>query len=789
MRARFAMRLVAISLLLLVFGLAIMAPRTASAAEDINRTLNFQGRLLKASGGVVPDGHYNIQFKIYQGGSGTAPNNPDGTLKWTETYVNNEDENGIEVTNGIISVNLGSKTPFGSNVDWNQDTLFLSINVAGSALQCTSFGSGVCEADGEMLPMKRLTATPYAMNAGAVNGKTAANFVQLAQGVQNDSSVGTSSIFINKTGTGNLIQLQDTSTDVFTVSKIGDLTFGSSNDHTLSIAESTAGNEGRQLTLKAGTGGSGTGNSGGNLVIQGGNAGGVNADGGNISIDSGSGTGTGTDGYIAIGTNHGSNILIGSTYRDIEQTILIGHNDTAGGVANVFIGAGSNASSGVTMIQSKDDTTIATNGVIRATFDTNSNLTLGNGAISAAPTNFTVQGTASSSSGVNGGSLVIQGGNATVGDANGGDITISGGAGVGSGVSGLVILNTPTFTTVTDDVNCYTDGATVALSCTLSASTVNNASAAVIGFSTSNQAAILPDPVNKTAGRIFYVMAGATSQEFTLRANIGAGIGIEQQLTIKPSTTMPLLWNGNDWIPANSQQSSFDDGNASKANLFKLDTSNTAPTGSSASLVGSMYYDSESGKIQCYEADGWGSCGASPDNFVTLSPEYSNAIVNGTDVGTLSSDLCSDTLDINDGSSAQPTICGANETHNYYNWTSTESTDKSRNIYISYQLPNSFKEFVPDSTSLLGRTDSSAARVSYQLYRDDNTNGLVACGEPVNVSSGVQTSWQKAVSTETNDPANCGFEAGNKLIVRIILTSKDSAHAYVSDLNFAYSHK
>ena len=95
-----------------------------------------------------------MQFKIYQDGTGTAAGNPGGSLKWTETYVNNDGTAGIEVKNGYFSVNLGSKTAFGSSVDWNQDTLWLSMNIAGSATNCTSFNSGACIADGEMLPMK-----------------------------------------------------------------------------------------------------------------------------------------------------------------------------------------------------------------------------------------------------------------------------------------------------------------------------------------------------------------------------------------------------------------------------------------------------------------------------------------------------------------------------------------------------------------------------------------------------------------------------------------------------------
>ena len=158
-----------------------------------------------------------MQFKIYQNGNGTAVGNPGGTLRWTENHINNNANAGIVVKNGYFSVNLGSVTPFGSSVDWDQENLWLSMNVAGSANTCANFGTGPCPADGEMLPMKQITASPYALNAGALQGKTADNFIQLGQGVQNDASLNTSSIHINKTGTGNLVQLQNAGTDVFAV--------------------------------------------------------------------------------------------------------------------------------------------------------------------------------------------------------------------------------------------------------------------------------------------------------------------------------------------------------------------------------------------------------------------------------------------------------------------------------------------------------------------------------------------------------------------------------------------
>src|SRR5690606_7679467 len=100
-----------------------------------------------------------------------------------------------------------------------------------------------------------------------------------------------------------------------------------------------------------------------------------------------------------------------------------------------------------------------------------------------------------------------------------------------------------------------------------------------------------------------------------------------------------------------------------------------------------------------YEENGWGPCGDAPDTFVTISPEYKNAVMNGTDIGIISSDFCSGTLGINDGSDDQPTVCAPEETYNFYRWTSEEEEDQTRSIYLTYQLPENFRSFISGSTA------------------------------------------------------------------------------------------
>jgi hypothetical protein len=220
-----------ISVLVLVMVGLFTQPQPAQAA--INEQVNYQGRLLTNTGAVVNDGTYNIRFKIYQGGNGcvgggTSPCS--GTLKWTETRQNSASQ-GVRVSNGYFSVNLGSVTAFGSSVDWDQATLWLSIDVGGTAT------GGSPTYDGELLPFRRLTSVPSAMqsaNSTLFNGLQTTAFVQLAQGVQTDASTTNASIFINKTGgTADILTLQRSGTSVMNINNIGGAAFRNSTDSTL----------------------------------------------------------------------------------------------------------------------------------------------------------------------------------------------------------------------------------------------------------------------------------------------------------------------------------------------------------------------------------------------------------------------------------------------------------------------------------------------------------------------------------------------------------------------------
>ncbi|MBW3538623.1 hypothetical protein KY386_04000, partial [Candidatus Parcubacteria bacterium] len=215
---------------LLAAHFLLPAPPPVQAAAGVNQQINFQARLLNAQGATVPDGNYNIEFKIYQDGDGCNPTSGispcGGTLKWTEAHLNSASQ-GVRVVNGYFSVYLGSVTSL-SSVDFNQDTLWLSINIGGTGATASY--------DGEMKPFKRFSSNPYALNSGKLQGLDKTQFVQLAQGLQVDASTTNASIAINKTGTtANILQLQRGGADVLLIDNAGKLTYKPQTDSTTAL--------------------------------------------------------------------------------------------------------------------------------------------------------------------------------------------------------------------------------------------------------------------------------------------------------------------------------------------------------------------------------------------------------------------------------------------------------------------------------------------------------------------------------------------------------------------------
>jgi len=148
-----------LSVATILYGGFAFHPQIASAIAT-NNTVNFQARLEGAGGNIAADGLYNIQFNLYSASSG-------GSSLWNESYYDANGvtaglDNRVQVTNGYVTLNLGSQTAFPTTINWDQD-LYLTMNVGGTTQTATP------TYDGEMSPRLRMTGVPYAFSAGKLS--------------------------------------------------------------------------------------------------------------------------------------------------------------------------------------------------------------------------------------------------------------------------------------------------------------------------------------------------------------------------------------------------------------------------------------------------------------------------------------------------------------------------------------------------------------------------------------------------------------------------------------------
>lgn len=115
-------------------GLAVLAAFApiASARADVPQTFSYQGVLTNDAGVVVPDGAYDLEFRLYD-----VPT--DGAPLWTEA------RNGVAVQGGLFSLLLGEVAPIALPFD---APYWLGIAVNGGV---------------EMSPRVALGASPYAL--------------------------------------------------------------------------------------------------------------------------------------------------------------------------------------------------------------------------------------------------------------------------------------------------------------------------------------------------------------------------------------------------------------------------------------------------------------------------------------------------------------------------------------------------------------------------------------------------------------------------------------------------
>lgn len=142
--------------LVLVLLCLVVVPSVASASAPT--LINFQGILKDGLGNPVVDGAYIVTFLIYNVPAG-------GTVLWTEAQ-------GVNTTDGLFNVMLGSSTPIADSV-FRSSSCYLTLQVNG---------------DPEMTPRQQLVSVGYSFRVNSVDsasGGTITSKVSIGPGHTN----------------------------------------------------------------------------------------------------------------------------------------------------------------------------------------------------------------------------------------------------------------------------------------------------------------------------------------------------------------------------------------------------------------------------------------------------------------------------------------------------------------------------------------------------------------------------------------------------------------------------
>jgi hypothetical protein len=178
--------------------------RAPAAAGTSTGTIAYQGRLADADGNPITD-TVNMEFRLYDVASGGVP-------LWEEQWTGS---NGVQVSDGLFNVMLGSLTSIPQSVITGHDSLFLGITVG---------------TDDEMTPRVQLGTVPFAVQALMVpDGSVTTE--KIADEAVTQAKLGADVSLVPPDGSITTEKLAD---DAVTSAKIAH-TFGASNREMLNI--------------------------------------------------------------------------------------------------------------------------------------------------------------------------------------------------------------------------------------------------------------------------------------------------------------------------------------------------------------------------------------------------------------------------------------------------------------------------------------------------------------------------------------------------------------------------
>jgi hypothetical protein len=746
---------------------------------------------------------------------------------------------GAVATNGIFSLNATGNYTSTSNAGL--------LNVVANA---TNAGT-ITNIQGNALT----TGTALNISSTGVLATTG-NLLTLTA---NSATTATGVVAINATGLTTGVALNVTSNSTATaIQSNGNITFGElTGTRTLGVQTRTSGLAGTNLTVQAGAGGTGAGFAGGALTLQGGSAGGTNANGGNVVLVGGVGVGTGVKGLVVVDTatfnaatvqNFTANANITQSNIDTFGSVLISGN-VAGWVATLTDPTITTAGRVIYVTNSGtvDISLAANSGLLDITLKPGSTATMfwngadwtAAGASSSTDLQAAYDNTATSAGGAE---LIL---NASGGAADGLTIRnnpttpINGGifevqTSIGTNLFSVNNLGTElaanggaeTSGTFSTNWTAAPAGGTITRTTTSGQYVTGQAGVQIVTTATANHGVrnnLSANPVVSTTYTVSFTarLSAGTFSTLQVQYSRDGGTDLEACTNYSTQTLSTSVWTKvtctittdgtaatnpdliirqtdttarTFWIDnlsfvrndSTTQPSNVQIGggiNGGQVTLFTLDRSSGPPvTDGDTTYYGSMYYDTVTGRIQCYESDGWGACGSAPDNIITLTPEYPNAVLNGTGVGTMTADFCAN----QSGVLVVGTLCASGISRNFYRWTSPQATSQTYSIYVSFKLPNTFKAFQSANTMRLTAltTDTTDASVTYEVFRSTGS-AITSCnGGAATTVTTANNTWQTV--NYAGDETACGFVGGNQIIYKINVIARNNDSVYVENLDFTF---
>lgn len=218
---------------------------------------------------------------------------------------------------------------------------------------------------------------------------------------------------------------------------------------------------------------------------------------------------------------------------------------------------------------------------------------------------------------------------------------------------------------------------------------------------------------------------------------------------------------GNQLVVGNST------GTDTALTLFVLDTATADPTTNGGAIVnGSMFYNSTTGSFRCYIASAWRDCSTPgvTSQRITLVPEYAGGVLSpdGTNnSGTMISDYAS--------------------LHNYYEWSTTQSSAQDYDIVVRTQLPSNFVSTIGTNWKIwVYATDTTKSAVTMTV---SDAAGTTCASTTVSATS--NTTWQqKAMAAFTT----CTLAANDVVTIRLNMSAQtaSSNKTRVGEIQFDY---